>query len=223
MRTKYTSTCLVCGSQFIPSKSSKGLYCGPRCFRASFTPASSIKRFWSHVDKKGPDDCWLWMISKDRKGYGNFWTGQCQAKAHRFSWELHNGPIPDGLMVCHKCDVRYPLGDNTYRACVNPAHLFLGTALDNERDCIAKGRRTNHVGEDHPAAKLTRGEVFEIRRLHKEYLEKLARNFGISKSALLHILYRRRWKHLSGDSEQSSDGTVKGIHVPLGAPDDANI
>lgn len=74
--------------------------------------------------------CWLWNGSSLERGYGRF-RGSL---AHRVSWVLHNGPIPDGMHVCHRCDVT---------ACVNPAHLFLGTALDNIRDMHAKGRDRN--------------------------------------------------------------------------------
>lgn len=75
--------------------------------------------------------CWLWIGACDSVGYGNFRIKNKSWKAHRFSWTIHNGIIPDGLFVLHKCDVR---------PCINPNHLFLGTHLDNMRDMHAKGR-----------------------------------------------------------------------------------
>lgn len=87
-------------------------------------------RFWRNVQKL--PSCWLWKGCLSEKGYGLFWDKQhhCQ-RAHRVSWLIHNGEIPKGLMVCHTCDTRN---------CVNPDHLFLGTARDNNRDMIRKKR-----------------------------------------------------------------------------------
>lgn len=89
------------------------------------------ERFWEKVDKTG--DCWLWTSPPRSGGYGGIGepiTGRMLA-AHRVSWELHYGPIPDGLCVLHQCDVRL---------CVRPDHLFLGTKQDNTQDMIAKSR-----------------------------------------------------------------------------------
>ena len=93
-----------------------------------------IDRFWSKVDKEDGDGCWVWSgIRSGSGGYGqvrNEW-GAVEF-SHRVAWRLANGPIPDGLNVCHKCD---------YPPCVRSDHLFLGTQLENVHDSIRKGRK----------------------------------------------------------------------------------
>lgn len=98
------------------------------------------ERFWSKVDRAGPAHpqlgtaCWTWVGSKSEKGYGRLSAGKHRAsplRAHRVSWELHKGPIPDKMFVLHNCD---------NPTCVNPDHLFIGTARDNTRDMVRKGR-----------------------------------------------------------------------------------
>ncbi|MGD4429391.1 HNH endonuclease signature motif containing protein, partial [Xanthomonas citri pv. citri] len=75
--------------------------------------------------------CWLWLGAEKGNGYGNVKEGRRNTTAHRRSWEEHNGPIPKGMHVCHKCDTR---------PCINPDHLFLGTRKQNMADCVAKDR-----------------------------------------------------------------------------------
>lgn len=159
-------------------------------------------RFWAKVDKSG--ECWLWKGSLFTNGYGAIrWEGR-NRRAHRVAWELVNGPIPDGLLACHTCDVP---------ACCNPAHLFLGTHADNMADMIRKGRGGNrgkfarrginqppHVfGERHPRALLTEPQVLEIRRLWAEEgysLRRLAKMFQIHFMTVKFIVSRKTWKHI---------------------------
>lgn len=97
---------------------------------------SLADRFWAKVDKRGPDECWLWTgCRKKAFGYGKIGEGRMGQRtllAHRVSWEITNGSIPDGAMVLHRCD---------NPPCVNPRHLFLGDQLDNMRDMVSKGRQ----------------------------------------------------------------------------------
>lgn len=91
------------------------------------------QRFWSGVDKRGPDECWPWRRTTDGKGYGTFWLRKGQHRAHRVAWAIANqGASAAGLMGCHACD-------NTL--CCNPAHIWMGTNKENQTDAFRKGRQ----------------------------------------------------------------------------------
>lgn len=83
---------------------------------------------------KDASGCWLWTAYKDRDGYGYLQVSGKSIRAHRVSWELTNGPIPNGMFICHSCDTS---------SCVNSDHLFIGTGTDNMKDKINKGRDFN--------------------------------------------------------------------------------
>lgn len=162
------------------------------------------ERFWAKVDKNGPTPphlpglgaCWAWRASVNRKGYGEFSRGARIAKAHRVSWELAHGPIPEGMFVCHHCD---------NPSCVNPAHLFLGTNRDNAIDMTAKGRNGAHTrpecrprGERHGRRKVTTPDVIAIRaaRLAGEPLKSLADRYGLHLGTISAIATRVTWRHV---------------------------
>lgn len=95
-----------------------------------FAPRPAEERFWSKVSKS--DGCWTWTGHSNARGYGQVSDDARRLQyAHRFSWALHHGPIPDGLLVMHVCD---------NPPCVRPDHLTLGTHEDNMRDMVSKGR-----------------------------------------------------------------------------------
>ena len=153
-------------------------------------------RFWANVQKG--DGCWEWTAGKFSAGYGALRVGDKQKYAHRISWELANGPIPAGLLVCHHCD---------NPGCVNPAHLFLGTKADNTRDMVEKGRQKVLRGEEHPSHKLTDGQVVSIRAAydagegtHKE----LAARYKVSPAVIGRILIGKAWKHVQSSGVLSS-------------------
>lgn len=146
------------------------------------------KRFWSKVDKRGPNDCWEWQGGIDGKGYGAFWDikNKRQIIASRMAYIITNGSIPNGKMICHKCD---------NPRCVNPIHLYAGTAHDNMVDKVRRGRANTPRGEKHGASKLTRTQVLEIIELRKkgEKLDKIAERFSISFQHVSDICHRRKW------------------------------
>lgn len=148
-----------------------------------WTPA---RRFWSRVITS--PGCWLWIGHGDR--YGHIHAGGRLRKAHRFSWELHSGPTPEGLCVLHRCDTP---------RCVRPDHLFLGTQLENIADRHAKGRDGRVAGDAHPQAKLTAADVRTIRSLRDEGVlqRDIAARFGIRQATVNAILLGRAWRHVA--------------------------
>jgi hypothetical protein len=150
-------------------------------------------RFWSKVDKSG--SCWLWTAQTNDHGYGLFPVINSALKyrktlsTHRVSWIAHNGDIPPGMHVLHKCDTP---------ACVNPEHLFLGTHADNVADSISKGRHSNPPyarGSRTTSAKLKEADVLHIRALRDGGATQRAIGllYGVTRSAIGSIVNRRRW------------------------------
>src|SRR6266850_5925539 len=141
------------------------------------------ERFWPKVKKT--NSCWNWIANLYRDGYGQFnipIKGIAKRRkiirAHRFSWELHFGKIPKGMLICHHCD---------NRKCINPEHLFLGTIKDNARDCTLKGRRPhlNHQGENNNSAKLTNADIVTIINLKRnKTAEYIAKFFPVTKETI---------------------------------------
>jgi len=157
-------------------------------------PRPVEERFWDHVSRASPAECWEWQGAIEGSGYGYMTltrTPRRWVRAHRLSYEMHHGPIPDGLAVCHRCD---------NRLCVNPAHLFAGTWGDNNADRAARGRgRENRQhGRANLNAKLTEANVREIISAvaSGESQGSVSRRIGISQAQVSKIVHGKSWAHL---------------------------
>ena len=146
-------------------------------------PAVPIEQsFWSKVQKG--DECWLWTGSVNYAGYGQL---RSEWRAHRYSWELHNGAVPSGMLVCHRCD---------NRRCVNPAHLFLGTHKQNMADMTTKSRQA--AGVRHGSSKLSAADA-DLIRLASDTLpgvtqREIAKAFGVRQSTVWRIVRGNLWR-----------------------------
>lgn len=168
---RWPRPCEECGGRI--RKRAHRHWCSLKCRRAALKKRTA-GRFWRRVNKT--EACWLWTGHTADGRYGWFWFEGRGQVAHRVAWKLERGPIPDGLQVCHRCDVT---------KCVRPDHLFLGTQTDNNRDCLAKGR-----GNRRTHRSLTPEQVRAIRAFRREGLlhHDIALRFGVSRSLVGQIL-----------------------------------
>ena len=156
------------------------------------TVRPAAERLWAHVVKG--DLCWNWTGARTSFGHGVIGLpGKRTGRAHRVSWEMHNGPIPKGMFVLHHCD---------NPRCVRPDHLFLGTAADNHRDCVSKGRAVKPPvlrGRKNPSAVLTPKMVRKIRGTPRAYgyQQRLSAELGVSTYAIKRVANGDTWRHIA--------------------------
>jgi hypothetical protein len=198
-QVSFTRVCRGCNSEFRafwrrehPGKANQQ-FCSVACRNAYH---NSPEHFWS-LARRG-DGCWEWQGYIDPRGYGSILFRGKRQGAHRTAWELTNGPIPEGLYVCHHCD---------NPVCVRPSHLFIGTVHDNNDDKIRKGRHRWGLGlkpeqqargEQVRNAKLTEREVREIRQRVRdgERVCDLAKDYPVSNKTIYSIVSRESWAHV---------------------------
>lgn len=168
---------------------------------------ADIDRFWTKVDRRGPDDCWPWIAGRDALGYGHFFIFRKGARrglrASRVAYAISAGAAPSELFVCHECD---------NPPCCNPAHLYAGTSDDNIADKLLRNRQSKgdtsgarlHPericrGETSGTSKLKEHQVLQIRALAQDgtlSFSKIGNLFGVSRRAVGLIASKKRWKHL---------------------------
>lgn len=159
---------------------------------------SFLARFWTGVEIGSDSGCWPWRRSFCGKGYGVFYYGKRRFLAHRLSWELATAQeVPPEQFVCHRCD---------NPPCVNPAHLFLGTVLENMRDAATKGRLAR--GPNNAMARLSEDDVRNIlvRLEQGEYQDSIGADFGVTGSTIGRIARRECWGHIAGALKSAGGG-----------------
>jgi hypothetical protein len=190
--------CAHCGTTFTQTRKvdtyiqrfcsrSCGVTAAHEANRGTGTPWQ--ERFWLHVPEDRSHGCWEWRGTRRAGGYGRLMTTKPGTMAaHRASWIIHNGPIPHGMVICHRCD---------NPPCVNPAHLFLGTQIDNIADMVSKGRQRSLTGTAVATSKFSEEEIQRLRDMASTGLSfsAIARETGVSKAHVRRVVRGQSRRH----------------------------
>lgn len=187
MSNKVINLCLYCGNQFqtlkTENKRGKGKFCSRICVNKG-TPRKplSLKKilYRNILPESNEKGCWLYT-KLIMKGCGHINIKGIKVPAHRISYEIHNGEIPKGMYICHKCDVR---------ACVNPEHLFIGTHQDNMNDKVKKNRA---------GRKLNYQQVINIKKrlLTGDSDLSISKEFNVNRQTINKIKLNQSWSHVT--------------------------
>lgn len=191
---------VICSIEFCQNKSRANGMCNKHYLRlrkfgstddTSRTHAPLHERFLRHIDRT--DTCWVWTGNTSRNGYGSIQEGGRNSKtvsAHRYSYEIHKGRIPNGMVVMHACD---------NPSCVNPEHLSVGTPQENTQDMIRKGRKRTvaPLGINNGKSKLNDDLVRYIRNNREKSHASLARELGLSQNCIRGVRSGRTWGHVN--------------------------
>lgn len=178
-----TRICETCGKQYSrpgyqrPHRFARRRYCSKKCESGRAVPVE--ERYWKYVIPEPNSGCWLWIGATTQRGYGHILRGRQggYVLAHRLSYEMHKGPIPEGMMVLHKCDNPF---------CSNPDHLYIGSAQQNTIDMQTRG-----LG----GRKLTPQDAIEIRSSDARTKD-LAAKFGVGELIIQRIRSGKSWRHV---------------------------
>lgn len=193
MTATETKECAQC-SRVFPRKANwsqaqwdETCYCSKSCSSKAAAGRPFLSTLFSKVNVDPVTRCWLWSAAKDTKGYGLIrHDGKNNQKVHRVVYQLAVASIPEGMIVCHRCDTP---------ACCNPFHLFLGSTLDNMADMKLKGRANYARGEAAGNSRLTESEAIAIRNDPRPQ-EIIAAQYGIAQTTVSAIKTRRNWSHV---------------------------
>lgn len=201
-KTAFQKNCEYCNNQFTTWPGNPKRFCNPTCQYASRnkTPEERLRL----CTKRNQNGCLDFIKSPYPNGYGRISIGNGKHQlAHRFAWELYNGPIPVGLCVLHRCD--RPI-------CCEISHLFLGTIADNAQDMMQKGRHNTKYGENASHAKLTENQALEIQERLKTGItaKELALYYNVHPETIRGINRGTNWNHIKKEYIKSKPNMPKG-------------